>query len=217
MGEALRRQPAPRRRATGLNGIPLRTLPSWIAPQARANRRYRNPSFPQRHHAGPVQAASASPQTGSRSRAIGAPSQVKALQTGYDAGRAQVNKKVSLDSASPKPPTTGATSTAGSGITPNTPEGTPPIRAALTIYGGANLPQDALYAQINNLDGTSAAPSSTATTPTSRHLRLAGYQPGDVAVVWTVPPTVNDRQGNRRALPSMTVTPSPMPRSPATR
>ena len=46
MGESLRINPLPTA-TTGLNGIPLRTLPSWVVPQDRARRIYRNPSFGQ--------------------------------------------------------------------------------------------------------------------------------------------------------------------------
>src|SRR5262249_10188010 len=47
MGESLRLNPLPEA-TTGLNGISLRTLPSWIVPQSRAFTRYRNPSYGQK-------------------------------------------------------------------------------------------------------------------------------------------------------------------------
>ena len=63
MGESLRLNPLPTAR-TGLNGIPLRTLPNWISPQSRATRRYRNPSYPQQRTLAPF-SPSASPRAAS--------------------------------------------------------------------------------------------------------------------------------------------------------
>lgn len=45
-GASLRLNPLPTA-TTGLNGVPLRTLPSWITPRSGARTRYRNPSYPQ--------------------------------------------------------------------------------------------------------------------------------------------------------------------------
>jgi hypothetical protein len=47
VGQALSLNPLPTAR-TGLNGVPLSTLPSWVIPQANARILYRNPSYPQR-------------------------------------------------------------------------------------------------------------------------------------------------------------------------
>jgi Protein of unknown function (DUF1214) len=70
--------------------------------------------------------------------------------------------------------------------------------------GGANIPLDAVYAQANNLDGTSAtqldgnnAYKLTFTPPVAN--------PATLPVVGTLPPTVNDSQGNPRGFWSITV------------
>jgi len=47
VGRALKLNPLPTAR-TGLNLIPLRSLPSWVIPQANARKLYRNPSYGQR-------------------------------------------------------------------------------------------------------------------------------------------------------------------------
>jgi hypothetical protein len=200
MGEALRLNPLPTA-STGLNGIPLRTLPNWIAPQARASRRYRNPSYPQRGTLALFKPIGLTANGFTIPRNWG-PAQVKALQAGYDAGRAHITNVVTSIGV------TQATNywsylNSGIGNYPNTPQGYL-HRAALTVYGGANLPQDAVYAQINNLDGTSATQLDgnntyklTFTPPVT--------SPVTLPVVGTVPPTVNDRQGNPRGFWSITV------------
>ena len=44
VGQSLKLNPLPTAR-TGLNGIPLKTLPSWVVPQANARKVFRNPAF----------------------------------------------------------------------------------------------------------------------------------------------------------------------------
>jgi Protein of unknown function (DUF1214) len=86
----------------------------------------------------------------------------------------------------------------------NTPQGYL-HRALLTVGGGgANIPQDDVYAQINNLNGTSATQLNgnntyklTFTPPVAN--------PAALPVVGTVPPTVNDAQRNPRAFWSITL------------
>jgi hypothetical protein len=200
MGEALKLNPLPTA-STGLNGIPLRTLPSWIAPQARANRRYRNPSYPQRGTLALFKPIGLTANGFTIPRNWG-PAQVKALQAGYDAGRAHINNIVTSIGV------TQATNywsylNSGIGNYPNTPQGYL-HRAALTVYGGANLPQDAVYAQINNLDGTSATQLDGNNTY-KLTFRPPVTSPATLPVVGTVPPTVNDRQGNPRGFWSITV------------
>jgi hypothetical protein len=153
IGESLRFNPLPTA-TTGLNGIPPRTLPSWISPQPRAIRRYRNPSFPQR-------------QTLSLFRPLGLTAngfriprnwrepQIQALENGFAAGQTKINNLV----------TSAGASTATNfwnylndpvGSYPNTPQGYQ-YRAVIVIAGGsANLGLDAIYAQLNSLDGTTA-------------------------------------------------------------
>jgi hypothetical protein len=200
VGEALRHNPLPKA-STGLNGIPLRTLPSWIAPQAGANRRYRNPSYPQR-------------RTLALFRPIGLTAngfkiprnwrrkQVDALQAGLKAGRARVNDAVSSTGV------TAATNywsylNSGIGNYPNTPQGYL-HRAVLTVFGGANLPRDAVYAQISNLNGTSATQLDgnntyklTFTPPVTN--------PPTLPVIGSFPPTMNNAQGNPLGFWSITL------------
>jgi hypothetical protein len=199
VGQALRVNPLPTA-STGLNGIPLRTLPSWIVPQARANRRYRNPSYPQRHTLALFRPLGLT-ANGFRTPRNWGPTQIDALQAGLDAGRMHINNVVTSIGV------TQATNywsylNSGIGNYPNTPQGYL-HRAALTVYGGANMPQDAVYAQINNLDGTSATALNrnntyklTFTPPVSNPT---------LPEIGSLPPTVNDRQGNPRGFWSITV------------
>ena len=200
MGEALRLNPLPTAR-TGLNGIPLRTLPSWVAPQPGARKLYHNPSWPQRGTLALFKPLGLTANGFTIPRNWG-PAQINALQAGYEAGRAYINTQITSIGV------TQATNywsylNSGIGNYPNTPQGYL-HRAALTVYGGANLPQDAVYAQINNLDGDSATQLDgnntyklTFTPPITN--------PATLPVVGTVPPTVNDRQGNPRGFWSITV------------
>ena len=81
--------------------------------------------------------------------------------------------------------------------------------------GSANVPLDGVYAQINNLDGTSATQLDgnntyklTFTPPVT--------DPTTLPVIGSLPPTVNDSQGNPRGFWSITST-SPIRRSPPPR
>jgi hypothetical protein len=200
VGKAVRRNPLPTA-STGLNGIPLRTLPSWIAPQPNANRRYRNPSYPQRRTLALFRPLGLTADGFTTPRNWG-PAQVKALQDGYDASREYVNNKVTSIGATP------ATNywtylNSGIGNYPNNPQGYL-HRAALTIYGGANLPQDAVYAQIGTLDGTSATQLNRNNTY-KLTFKPPVTNPTALPVIGTLPPTVNDRQGNPQGFWSITV------------
>ncbi|MFL5863750.1 MAG: DUF1254 domain-containing protein, partial [Solirubrobacteraceae bacterium] len=187
---------------TGLNGIPLRSLPSWVAPQYGAVRRYRNPSYPQR-------------QTLAQFKPLGltaggftipsnwGPRQRGALQKGYEDGQATVNTTLTKVGATPETNFWSYLNTI-IGTYPNTPLGYL-YRAAIVLEGGsANLPLDGVYAQINNLDGTSGTQIDgnntyklTFTPPVT--------DPATLPVVGALPPTVNDRQGNPRGFWSILV------------
>jgi len=201
LGQALKLNPLPTAR-TGLNGILLRTLPSWVVPQPGAGRRYRNPSYPQQSTLALFK------PLGLTARGFAIPSnwgptQLKALQDGYQAGQQNIITRVTSNVA------TNATNywvyrNSGIGTYPNTPQGYI-HRAALTVAGGgSNIPQDAVYAQINNLDGTSATQLDgnniyklTFTPPVTN--------PASLPVVGALPPTVNDSQGNPRGFWAITV------------
>ena len=200
VGQALKVNPLPTAR-TGLNGIPLRTLPNWIVPQARARRRYRNPSYPQRSTLALFKPLGLT-ANGFRTPRNWGPAQVKALQAGFEAGREHINTLVTSIGV------TAATNywsylNSGIGNYPNTPTGYL-HRAALTVYGGANMPQDAVYAQINSLDGTSATQLNRNNTY-SLTFKPPVSNPATLPVMGTVPPTVNDRQGNPRGFWSITL------------
>ena len=98
MGESLRLNPLPDAR-TGLNGIPLRTLPSWIPPQPRATRRYRNPSYPQARTLALFKPLGLTAD-GFRIPSNWGPNQIKALQAGYKAGHAGVIKRLTAATTS---------------------------------------------------------------------------------------------------------------------
>jgi hypothetical protein len=72
------------------------------------------------------------------------------------------------------------------------------------VFGGATIPQDNVYAGLNNLDGTSA------TTLDGNNTYMLTFtppvtNPANLPVVGTLPPTVNDSQGNPRGLWSLTI------------
>ena len=153
MGESLRRNPLPDA-TTGLNGIPLPSLPTWIAPQYRATRRYRNPSYPQRHTLAEFKPLGLT-ASGFRIPSNWGPRQEMALQNGYEDGQARVNRVTSTVGAKPATNFWSYLNTI-IGTYPNTLLGYL-YRAAIVLEGGsANVPLDGVYAQINNLDGTPA-------------------------------------------------------------
>jgi hypothetical protein len=201
MGESLRLNPLPNAR-TGLNGIPLRTLPNWISPQSRATKRYRNPSYPQHRTLARFKSLGLT-ASGFRVPRNWGRAQINALQAGYESGQQQITALLSA----------GVTSRATNywnylnhdvGNYPNTPQGYQ-YRAAIVQAGGsANLALDAVYAQINNLDGTPATQLDgnntyklTFTPPVTN--------PATLPVMGSLPPTVNDSRGNPRGFWSIHV------------
>jgi hypothetical protein len=199
MGEALRLNPLPNAR-TGLNGIPLRRLPRWVVPQPAATERYRNPSYPQERTLARFKPLGLT-ANGFRIPSNWGPKQIKALQTGYGKAQRKVNDLVASSTV------TQATNywtykNSEIGNYPNTPQGYLNRAFATIAGGGANISQDAVYAQSNNLDGTSATQLDGNNTYTLTFTPPVTTPP---PVVGTVPPTVNDRQGNPRGFWSITV------------
>jgi hypothetical protein len=202
MGEALRLNPLPTA-STGLNGIPLRTLPSWVVPQSFAIKRYRNPSYPQKRTLALFRPLGITANGFTIPRSWG-PKQINALQAGYDAGRSDINNRLTTAALATQATNWWGYLNSGIGNCPNTPQGYL-HRALLTVGGGGcNIPEDAVYAQINNLDGTSATQLDgnntyklTFTPPVTN--------PATLPVVGSLPPTVNDSQGNPRGFWSITV------------
>ncbi len=201
LGQALRLNPLPTAR-TGLNGIPLRTLPSWVVPQPGPGRRFRNPSYPQKSTLALLKAL------GLTANGFTIPSnwgsrQLKALQDGFEAGQQTILSRITSHVA------TQATNfwiyrNDVIGTYPNTPQGYT-ARAVLTVGGGgSNIALDAVYAQINNLDGTSATQLNGNDTYKLTFMPPV-TNPTTLPVVGTMPPTVNDRQGNPRGFWAITV------------
>jgi hypothetical protein len=199
MGEALRLNPLPNAR-TGINGIPLRKLPSWVVPQPGPGKRYRNPSYPQKHTLARFKPLGLT-ANGFRIPSNWGPKQITALQNGYVRAQVKINQLVASATV------TQATNywnykNSDLGNYRNTPGGYLNRAFATVAGGGANIPLDAVYAQANNLDGTSATQldgddtyTLTFTPPVTRPVPVTG----------TVPPTVNDRQGEPRGFWAVTV------------
>jgi len=201
MGESLKLNPLPDA-TTGLNGIRLSTLPSWIPAQPRATTRYRNPSYPQARTLALFRPLGLTAD-GFRIPSNWGARQITALQAGYEAGHAGVVSR--LTSATTSPATNfWSYLNHGVGSYENTPQGYL-YRAGIVLAGGsANLPVDAVYAQANNLDGSSVTQLNgsntyklTFTPPVTN--------PSVLPVVGSLPPTVNDSQGNPRGFWSITV------------
>ena len=72
------------------------------------------------------------------------------------------------------------------------------------VFGGATIPQDNVYAGLNNLDGTSATTLNGNNTYKLTFMPPV-TNPKTLPVVGTLPPTANDSQGNPRGLWSITV------------
>jgi hypothetical protein len=201
MGESLRLSPLPHA-VTGINGIPLRSLPNWVAPQYGATRLYRNPSYPQQQTLAQFKPLGLT-ASGFTIPSNWGPRQIKALQKGYGDGQARVNRVLATAGASAATNFWSYLNTI-IGTYPNTPLGYV-YRAAIVLEGGsANLPLDGVYAQINNLDGTSATQIDgnntyklTFTPPVTN--------PATLPVVGSLPPTVNNRQGKPRGFWSIHV------------
>jgi hypothetical protein len=200
VGEALRLNPLPTAR-TGLNGVPLRTLPAWVIPQANARRRYRNPSWGQRGTLALFRPLGLTANGFTVPRNWGQ-AQINALQAGMNDAKANV-ANIANSTQVTQATNYWAYINSGIGTYPNTPEGYL-RRAVFVVFGGATIPQDNVYAGLNNLDGTSATTLNgnntyklTFTPPVTN--------PTSLPVVGTLPPTANDSQGNPLGFWSITV------------
>ena len=201
VGEALRLNPLPDA-STGLNGIPLKTLPSWVVPQSGATLLYLNPSYGQKGTLALVRPLGLTANGYTVPRNWG-PEQINALQAGLQAGHDTIYAKTTSAVV------TQATNywsyrNSGIGTYPNTPQGYV-TRAVLTVYGGATMPQDNVYAAINNLDGTSATQLNGNNTYKLTFKPPVTNPPPPLPVVGTLPPTENDSQGNPLGFWSITL------------
>jgi hypothetical protein len=201
VGQSLKLNPLPTAR-TGLNGIPLKTLPSWVVPQAGARKVFRNPAFGQKHTLARFK------PIGLSANGFNVPSDFRkrqriALEKGFQAGNAELTEKLSTGGAVKK---TNYWSylNAKVGTYPNTHQGYI-YRGIIVLAGGsANMPQDAVYAQINNLGERNDTQLNGNNT-----YKLTFKPPRtDIAglpEIGGLPPTVNDSNGNPRGFWSIHV------------
>lgn len=199
MGASLRRNPLPTR-STGLSGTPRAALPAWVVPQAGRGRTYVVPSFGQR---GVL--ASFAPlgltASGFRVPSNWGAAQRQALQDGYAQGQATVNALLAKGSGGPG---TNYWSYLNSmiGTYPNNAVGYL-YRASVVLSGGAaNVPLDAVYAQLNTTDGTTPLDGNATYTITFTPPAPAGTP---LPVAGTLPPLVADRGGNAKGFWSITL------------
>ncbi len=195
-GRSLALNPLPSR-TTGLGGTAIAVLPAWVVPQAGARQVFQNPSYGQAH------ALRLFRPLGLTARGYAVPrnwgtDQMNALQAGYAQGQAKVAAL----------PSTLGTSAATNfwnylnddiGTYPNSVEGYL-YRALVVVAGGsANVPLDAVYAQINNTDGTSATQLLGGNTYKMTFMPPPGLNATPPPFNSTMPPTVNGSSGEARA------------------
>ncbi|MGV9709892.1 DUF1254 domain-containing protein [Gordonia sp. NPDC003424] len=195
MGVSLNQNPLPTAR-TGLHGSPLQLLPPWVVPQYGAKNVFLNPSYGQRRTLALFRPLGLT-EHGFKVPSNWGPSQLQTLQNGYVNGQAAVRSRLLSTNV------TAATNywsylNDKIGTYPNTPDGYL-LRAGIVLAGGsANVPLDAVYAQINSVGGTDTAQldgnNTYKLTFTPPRARSSG-----VPIVGTLPPTVNDLAGNPRA------------------
>lgn len=146
MGRSLRISPLPTRH-TGLNGTPLKALPPWVIAQPDARKVFRYPSFGQRR------SLERFARLGLTERGFRVPSnwgkaQLAALQDGFELGQERVARaSTSVGVSSSTHYWSYLNDDIGS--YPNSAAGYL-MRAIVVLAGGsANLPEDAVYAQLN--------------------------------------------------------------------
>ncbi|UGS38386.1 DUF1254 domain-containing protein [Capillimicrobium parvum] len=201
LGQSLKLNPLPTAR-TGLNGIPLNTLPDWVVPQAGARTVFRNPAFGQKHTLARFKPIGLT-ANGFRIPRHWRQKQLTALQNGFLAGNTKLTDKLSTAGAVRK---TNYWSylNANVGTYPNTHQGYL-YRGIIVLEGGsANMPQDAVYAQINNLNGQS---STQLKGDNTYKLTFKPPHSGtvDLPAIGSLPPTVNDSSGNPKGFWSIHV------------
>ncbi len=201
-GRSLALNPLPAR-TTGLGGTAVSALPAWVVPQAGARKVFRNPSYGQ----GP--ALRLFKPLGLTARGYAVPrnwgtAQLNALQAGYEQGQAKVAALQSTIG-------TGSATNFWTylnhdiGTYPNTVQGYL-YRALLVVAGGsANLPIDAMYAQINNTDGTRATQLMGGNTYTMTFMPPPGLNAAPPPFSSTIPPTVNTSSGDAKGFWSIHV------------
>ncbi|HMM48531.1 MAG TPA: DUF1254 domain-containing protein [Miltoncostaeaceae bacterium] len=201
MGHALTSSPIPPR-GTGLEGTPMRVVPAWAVPAYDTKRVFRNPSGGQERTLARFRNLGLTADGWRMPRNWRAP-QRAAFQAGFEVGMQRVNAALNTVAVSPESNYWSYLNDKV-GTYPNTVTGY--LYRALIVLagGGANFPLDAIYAQINNTDGTDAtqldgnrAYTVTFTPPVTDPLSLP--------VIGAMPPTVNDSAGNPRGFWSVHV------------
>ena len=153
MGESLRLNPLPNA-TTGLNGIPLRTLPSWIAPQPRATRRYRNPSYPQARTLALFRPLGLTANGFTDPEQLG-PQPDQSSPGGLQGRAGQCHRQTDRGDRLPGDQLLELSQPRRRDVPQHAPG--LPLPSGIVLAGGsANLPLDAVYAQANNLNGKSA-------------------------------------------------------------
>jgi hypothetical protein len=188
VGTSLRLNPLPTA-TTGLNGIPLTHLPSWVVPQARAGKRFRNPSFGQKHTLASFKLIGLTANGFRVPRGWGRRERA-ALRKGFRRGQAQIDEKLATAGASAE---TNRWSylNADVGTYPNSRTGYLYRGIIVRAGGSANVPLDAVYAQINNLHG-SKSPQLNGNLTYKLTFKPPVTNPLKLPVIGTLPPTVND-------------------------
>ncbi len=202
MGRSLRISPLPTR-DTGLNGTPLKALPSWVAEQPGARKVFRYPSYGQR------KSLEQFARLGLSERGFHVPgnwddTQLDALQDGFELGQERVMSAAAAVGVSSSTHFWSYLND-NIGSYPNSVEGYL-MRAIVVLAGGsANLPEDAVYAQLNEyvdpegdaegLDGNNTY-TLTFTPPVD-----GAPLPAD----GILPPMVNDPDGNPKGFWSIHV------------
>jgi len=201
LGQSLAESPMPSR-TTGIGNTPLKLLPAWVVPQANAKKLYQNPSFGQERQLRLLKPLGLTAQGWKLPRNWGT-DQLNALQAGYEKGDAGVTD---LSTAVGVSAATNYWSFLNDniGTYPNNLLGWA-FRAVIVQEGGsANVPPDAVYAQINQTAGTTATQmvgdntySMTFTPPPAPGAPLPANG--------TMPPMVNDSSGNPKGFWSVHV------------
>ena len=186
VGRSLRLSPIPRKN-TGLNGTPMDELPPWVAPQARAGDTFRNPSFGQKRTLESFRKIGLTARGFKVPRSWGSDER-DALAAGFQAGVTSITGL--LSSAAEERTNRWKYLNYDVGTYPNTGQGYQ-YRAVIVLAGGsANLGLDAIYAQINNTDGTNATQllgdhtykltfTPPETTPKLGRVSIGGFPPTD--------------------------------------
>jgi hypothetical protein len=195
-GRSLNMSPMPERR-TGIGNTPLALLPKWAVPQAGARSRYQNPSWGQR---GTLQLFRPLGLTAQGFRVPGnwGPDQLTALQQGFVEGSDTITKLQSAVGV------TAATNywtflNKDIGSYPNNQPGYA-VRASVVQAGGsANVPPDAVYAQINTIDGTTQGALVGDSTYTIT-FTPPGPAGSPLPANGTIPPLVTDSSGKPKGL-----------------